>query len=145
MDGLITWFANILAGWGMANADQTAAIIIWVVYGLILSLMLPLVAMVLLTWLERKILARIQDRIGPNRAGPFGLLQAIADTIKMFTKEDITPAGADRIPYNAAPALTAISVILVFAVMPFAPGVIGVDLSRSNFARYFSELLPFSR
>ena len=53
-------------------------------------------ALIILTWLERKIIARIQDRLGPNRAGPFGWLQAMADMIKMFTKEDITPTNADR-------------------------------------------------
>jgi NADH-quinone oxidoreductase subunit H len=82
-----------------------------------------------LTWLERKIIARIQDRIGPNRAGPFGLLQGFADMIKMFTKEDITPATADRIVYNIAPGLSVIAAIMVFAVIPFAPGFVGADLN----------------
>lgn len=86
-------------------------------------------SLVLLTWLERKIIARIQDRIGPNRAGPYGLLQGIADMIKMFTKEDITPAVADRVPYNIAPGLAVISSIMIFAVIPFAPGIVGADLN----------------
>jgi NADH-quinone oxidoreductase subunit H len=85
--------------------------------------------LIVLTWLERKIIARIQDRIGPNRAGPFGLLQALADMIKMFTKEDITPANADRIAYNIAPGLSVFSSIMVFAVLPFVPGFIGADLN----------------
>lgn len=85
--------------------------------------------LIILTWMERKIIARIQDRIGPNRAGPFGLLQGIADMIKMFTKEDITPARADRLPYNIAPGLAVISAILVFAVIPFAPGFVGTELN----------------
>jgi NADH-quinone oxidoreductase subunit H len=82
-----------------------------------------------LTWLERKIIARIQDRIGPNRAGPFGLLQGVADMVKMFTKEDITPANADRIIYNIAPGLSVISAIMAFAIVPFAPGFVGADLN----------------
>lgn len=86
-------------------------------------------SLILLTWLERKIIARIQDRIGPNRAGPFGLLQGIADMIKMFTKEDITPANADRVPYNIAPGLSVISAIMLFAVIPFAPGIVGADVN----------------
>ena len=86
-------------------------------------------SLVILTWLERKIIARIQDRIGPNRAGPFGLLQGFADMVKMFTKEDITPANADRVPYNAAPGLSVISAIMLFAVIPFAPGFIGANLN----------------
>jgi NADH-quinone oxidoreductase subunit H len=85
--------------------------------------------LIILTWMERKIIARIQDRIGPNRAGPFGLLQGFADMIKMFTKEDITPRGADRVPYNIAPGLSVISAIMAFAVIPFAPGIIGSDLN----------------
>lgn len=85
--------------------------------------------LVILTWMERKIIARIQDRIGPNRAGPFGLLQGFADMIKMFTKEDITPTDADRVPYNIAPGLSVISAIMAFAVIPFAPGIVGADLN----------------
>ena len=86
-------------------------------------------SLLLLTWMERKIIARIQDRIGPNRAGPFGLFQGIADMIKMFTKEDITPTNADRVPYNIAPGLAVFSSILLFAVIPFAPLVVGADLN----------------
>ncbi|MCQ3976136.1 MAG: NADH-quinone oxidoreductase subunit H, partial [Anaerolineae bacterium] len=76
---------------------------------LVLASIIAVVApamLIILTWLERKIIARIQDRIGPNRAGPFGLLQGFADMIKMFTKEDITPATADRLVYNIAPGLS---------------------------------------
>lgn len=86
-------------------------------------------SLLVLTWLERKIIARIQDRLGPNRAGPFGWFQAIADMIKMFTKEDITPTNADRLTYNIAPGLAVISSIMVFAVIPFAPGFIGAELN----------------
>ncbi len=86
-------------------------------------------SLVILTWLERKIIARIQDRLGPNRAGPFGLLQAVADMVKMFTKEDITPANADRIVYNVAPGLVVFSSIMAFAVIPFAPGFAGTELN----------------
>ncbi|MEM7031189.1 MAG: NADH-quinone oxidoreductase subunit NuoH [Chloroflexota bacterium] len=86
-------------------------------------------SLIILTWLERKIIARIQNRIGPNRAGPFGLLQGFADMIKMFTKEDITPRDADRIPYNIAPGLAVFSSIMAMAVIPFAPGFIGADVN----------------
>lgn len=99
---------------------------------LILASIVAVVApgmLIVLTWLERKIIARIQDRIGPNRAGPFGWLQAIADMIKMFTKEDITPANADRVVFNIAPGLAVFSSIMAFAVIPFAPGFAGTEMN----------------
>jgi NADH-quinone oxidoreductase subunit H len=102
------------------------------ILNLILASLIAVVApasLLLLTWLERKIIARIQDRVGPNRAGPFGLLQAVADMIKMFTKEDITPARADRVPYNIAPGLVVFSAIMLFAVIPFAPLIVGANLN----------------
>jgi NADH-quinone oxidoreductase subunit H len=70
-------------------------------------------------WLERKFLARLQVRYGPNRAGKFGLLQPIADSIKMLTKEDIVPAAADRFIFLLAPAVVATTALMMFAVVPF--------------------------
>src|SRR5690349_1239148 len=69
---------------------------------------------------ERRILAWIQDRIGPNRVGPMGLLQPLADLIKMLTKEDLIPRDADRLLFCVAPAMAAIPAILTFAVVPLA-------------------------
>jgi NADH-quinone oxidoreductase subunit H len=93
-----------------------------------------LLIVILLIWLERKVIARIQDRIGPNRVGgKYGLLQTVADVIKLLTKESIVPTGADRLAYHLAPILIVISALLMWAVMPFAPGVIGVDLNIGVF------------
>ncbi|GLI38122.1 NADH-quinone oxidoreductase subunit NuoH [Geobacter hydrogenophilus] len=72
-----------------------------------------------LVFAERRILAWIQDRKGPNRVGPFGLLQPLADLIKLLTKEDFRPAGADKWLFYLAPAMAAIPAILTFAVIPF--------------------------
>ncbi len=85
--------------------------------GIVLLFLLLLAAY--LVWLERKFLARLQVRYGPNRAGKFGLLQPIADTIKMLTKEDIVPAAADRFIFLLAPAVVATTALMMFAVVPF--------------------------
>ena len=93
-----------------------------------------LLIVIFLIWLERKVIARMQDRIGPNRVGGrYGLLQTVADVLKLLTKEQITPSGADYLIYNVAPILTVMAALLVWAVLPFAPGMIGVDLNIGLF------------
>ena len=87
------------------------------------------VTMMFLTYLERKIVARIQDRIGPNRVGRLGTMQPMADMIKLLTKEDITPRTAHRIVYNLAPILIVPPALLIFAVIPFGRGLIGTNLN----------------
>jgi NADH-quinone oxidoreductase subunit H len=82
-----------------------------------------------LIWLERRLLAVFQDRYGPNRVGPFGLLQVLADMIKIFTKEDWIPPFADRTVFVLAPAVIVVTVLMSFAVLPIAPGVIVADLN----------------
>jgi len=82
-----------------------------------------------LIWLERRLLGLWQDRYGPNRVGPFGLLQVLADMIKIFTKEDWIPPFADRPVFVIAPAVIIMTVLLSFAVIPFAPGISVVDLN----------------
>jgi NADH-quinone oxidoreductase subunit H len=82
-----------------------------------------------LIWLERRLLALWQDRYGPNRVGPFGLLQVVADGIKMLFKEDWIPPFADKPVFVVAPAIVAFCVLMSFAVIPFAPGIHVVDLN----------------
>lgn len=88
----------------------------------------PLILAIPLIWIERKVAARIQDRLGPNRVGPWGIIQPIADALKLISKEDITPAGTDKVVYNLAPIIAVASVVLMWACIPFAPSLIGVDL-----------------
>ncbi len=71
------------------------------------------------TVLERRFIARLQQRVGPNRAGPFGLLQPVSEGLKLFVKEDIIPANADKVVFTLAPALTSTPALIVLAVVPF--------------------------
>lgn len=87
--------------------------------GAVFGVILGLAAYLVLA--ERKLLARMQLRYGPNRAGPFGLMQPLADVIKLLTKEDFLPATADKWLFLLAPGLAAVTALLTFAVVPFGP------------------------
>ena len=89
--------------------------------GLILATVIVVAAM--LIWVERRLLSFWQERLGPNRVGPFGLLQVVADMIKIFTKEDWVPPFADRVSFVIAPAIIMAVILLSFAVIPFAPNI----------------------
>src|SRR5512140_2502896 len=93
----------------------------------VLIIVLSLAAM--LIYVERRLLALWQDRYGPNRVGPFGLLQVVADMIKIFFKEDWVPPFAERGVFVIAPTIVLASVLMTFAVIPFAPGIVVVDLN----------------
>ncbi|HUN23352.1 MAG TPA: NADH-quinone oxidoreductase subunit NuoH [Anaerolineales bacterium] len=80
-------------------------------------------------WLERRVAAVFQDRIGPNRVGPAGLLQTIADAFKLFTKENIFPEGVDKLVFAWSPLLGVMAVMGIWAVVPFASNVYGIDLN----------------
>ncbi len=99
----------------------------WLIIGGVLAGLLTIAPG--LIWLERRMLALWQDRYGPNRAGPFGVLVVLADTIKLFFKEDWIPPFADKAVFVMAPAVVAITALMGFAIIPFAPGIIVVDLN----------------
>jgi NADH-quinone oxidoreductase subunit H len=137
-DNLLTdlykWFTGVLTdwigGWGL-RTDVVSALVMAIMTILVIVVILLFAVFVTLTliWLERKNAARIQDRVGPNRVGPFGLLQPVADTIKMLIKEDIVPTNADGLVHLLAPIVTAAPAVLVFAVLPFGRGMAPVDLN----------------
>lgn len=82
-----------------------------------------------LIWVERRMLALWQDRLGPNRAGPLGVLIVLADTLKLFFKEDWIPPFADKWVFILAPAIVVASVLMSFVIIPFAPGIVVADLN----------------
>jgi NADH-quinone oxidoreductase subunit H len=97
----------------------------------------PFVAVIALIWAARKLVARMQDRMGPNNSGPYpgpyAILQTFADAIKMLTKEDVVPTAADRWVFNAAPVVILTVAIFVWAVIPLGKGLIGADLNIGIF------------
>ncbi|MCI5107041.1 MAG: NADH-quinone oxidoreductase subunit NuoH [Pseudomonadales bacterium] len=93
--------------------------------GLILGTVIGVAAM--LIWVERRLLGFWQERLGPNRVGPLGLFQVVADMIKIFTKEDWVPPFADRFSFVLAPAIIMVAVLMSFAVIPFGPNIGIVD------------------
>jgi NADH-quinone oxidoreductase subunit H len=109
---------------GLANMSPTA-LALGNVFGITFVL---LVVAALLTWWERRLLGFWQDRHGPNRVGPFGLLQAVADAIKLIFKDDWVPPFADRAVFVIAPAVVAATVMIAFALVPIAPGIGIADL-----------------
>jgi NADH-quinone oxidoreductase subunit H len=123
---IASWLRGLLAGWGLAPGmiDFLMAAI-----GVIVIAVFVTLIDIFLVWVERKTVARFQDRLGPNRLGPYGLIQPIADVIKLLIKEDITPKGADRLVYNLSPIIALATVILLWAVIPFAPTIVGTDVN----------------
>jgi NADH-quinone oxidoreductase subunit H len=97
-----------------------------IVVGILMAVMTIAAALI---WLERRLLALWQDRYGPNRVGPFGLIQVVADMVKIFFKEDWVPPFADKPVFILAPAIIMIAVLMSFAVIPFAPDLYVVDLN----------------
>ena len=125
MDALCTGLCKLMVESG---ADAGLAQFVSLLVGVLLVSGVPLLTVIVLIWVERKVAARIQDRIGPNRVGPIGLMQTFADLLKLLGKEDITPTAADRVLYNAAPLVSFATVVLIWAVVPFTPFHYGVDL-----------------
>ena len=123
---LYNWLMGLLVSWGV---NQAVSNILLTFVGIVILIVFAMVLDVFLVWIERKVVARFQDRLGPNRIGPWGIFQPFADIIKLLIKEDTTPNGADVFVFNLAPILSLASVLLLWAVLPFAEVVFGVDLN----------------
>ncbi len=119
----LTWLLADVLG----LSEGTALVISWIV----LAAALPGVVLAIggvMSYVMRKVMARIQTRVGPNRVGPFGLLQFLADGLKMISKEDLIPATADAKLFRLAPFLVILPVIVAFAPIPFGDGMLVADL-----------------
>jgi NADH-quinone oxidoreductase subunit H len=123
---IASWLDSVMVGFGWSDVVVNA-VLKFLGAGAVGTFGLALVIFTI--WLERKLYARIQDRLGPNRVGPWGIFQTFPDMIKIFTKEYITPDGADKVVFNLAPILSVSAVLLIWAVIPFAPTVIGTDVN----------------
>ena len=129
MQGSTAWsdgLVGLLTGLGLP--DMLA---LGIAYGIgaFILVNFGMISALLLIWITRKAISRMQDRIGPNRLGPYGLFQTVADAAKLISKEIITPTQSDFLAYNAAPILSVFGVLILLAVVPFAPGLIGMDLN----------------
>ncbi|HZU77665.1 MAG TPA: NADH-quinone oxidoreductase subunit NuoH [Dehalococcoidia bacterium] len=125
IDALLNW----INGWGDGSTYHWVA---WIVAGLIGAAAIGLflgVVMLSLIWLERRAIARIQIRRGPNRLGPFGVLQPLADALKLMQKEALTPRVGDKLPFWAAPLVIFIPAVLVYGVLPFGPKMVIANLN----------------
>lgn len=111
--GLPVWVSNVT--WALAKGLMVLGFV--------------LLNALLLIWLERKVAGHIQRRPGPNRLGPFGLLQTLADAIKLLSKEDIIPSAADRVVFILAPIITFGAGILAYVVIPWSPTMVVRDLN----------------
>ncbi|MBT3188240.1 MAG: NADH-quinone oxidoreductase subunit NuoH [Anaerolineae bacterium] len=128
-DPITTIFNSLLKSFTSGGMSEGLATVLIYLIGILLFVTFAMVLDIFLVWIERKVVARFQDRLGPNRLGPFGIFQPFADIVKLLIKEDITPVGADVIMFNLAPIFSMMSVLLLWAIMPFAPKMVGVDLN----------------
>ncbi len=94
------------------------AVFVIAVVKVVVAFVVLLVSVMLMIWFERKVISDMQNRIGPNRAGPFGILQTLADGIKLFFKEDLMPTNADRVVFKLAPYLALLPALLIFTIVP---------------------------
>ncbi len=115
------WLSTMWPGW--------AAYVVPAIVGIIVIIAFIMIVLIVLIWFERRLLARFQIRLGPNRLGPEGIFQPFATALKILLKEDIVPAKADKIVHWLAPLVVFVPILLIFAVIPIFKGAIFADLN----------------
>jgi NADH-quinone oxidoreductase subunit H len=115
--------ALLLAGDPLFNSGLDLGVVLVVIVKTVITFAVLMVAVLFMVWFERKVISDMQNRIGPNRAGPWGLLQTLADGIKLFFKEDLLPERADRRVFRLAPYLSAVPAFLSFAIVPLGGSI----------------------
>lgn len=126
MNVVFNWMDTLLRGIGVSGSWPV--VIYAVVIGLAVLIFLAL-AVLWLIYMERKVMGHMQQRMGPNVTGPLGLLQTVADALKVLQKEDIIPANVDRKMFRLGPVIVFFAAGMLYAVLPFAPGVILSDVN----------------
>ncbi|HET9869433.1 MAG TPA: NADH-quinone oxidoreductase subunit NuoH [bacterium] len=126
---IVGWVGGLLHGlYGFLRLTPFAGVLDTVVEAVAMFLFVAVFVM-FLVWMERKVSAHMQSRIGPNRVGPFGLLQTLADAIKLTLKEDVKPQRRDKVPYFIAPIVAFVATFMGMVVVPFDKGVVVQDLN----------------
>jgi len=129
LENILPYLGELIARWLRGFLPSWLVdMIMMAIVGLLIILLMVIVVMAL-TLLERKILGRLQDRLGPNRVGPYGLIQPVADVLKLLIKEDIIPEKADRLLHFLAPVIIVVPAFMVWAVIPFGKKLVAADLN----------------
>ena len=124
---------SLLAADPLFAEGVDAAVILAVVVKTVVAFVMYLVSVMLMVWFERKLISDMQNRIGPNRAGPWGLFQTLADGIKLFFKEPLSPARADLGVYRIAPYLALVPALASFAIVPLSQGTVSMFGKKTTF------------